>query len=121
MAQAGHLLSGQEADVFAEVDRTFDEYRLDAHVPGLVYGVVMDGRLAHVKGLGVQDLETKRPVTADTLFRIASMTKSFTALSILKLRDEGRISLDAPADSYLPEIRGWRYPTELDRGDRDYP
>ena len=60
----------------------------------------------------MQDLETNRPVTADTLFRIASMTKSFTALSILKLRDEGRLSLDAPAETYLPEIRGWRYPTE---------
>ena len=100
-----------EAEVFAELDRAFDHYRLDAHVPGLVYGVVIDGRLAHVKGIGVQDLETKRPVTADTLFRIASMTKSFTALSILKLRDDGRLSLDAPAETYIPEMRGWRYPT----------
>ena len=81
-------------------------------MPGLVYGVVIDGRLVHVKAMGVQDLQTKRPVTADTLFRIASMTKSFTALSILKLRDEGRLSLDASAETYLPEIRNWRYPTE---------
>jgi D-alanyl-D-alanine-carboxypeptidase/D-alanyl-D-alanine-endopeptidase len=112
VAQAAQVPSASAADVFAEIDRTFDEYRLDAHVPGLVYGVVIDGRLVHAKGIGVQDLETKRPVTADTLFRIASMTKSFTALSILKLRDDGRLSLDAPADTYLPEIRGWRYPTE---------
>jgi CubicO group peptidase (beta-lactamase class C family) len=95
----------------AAIDRSFEEYRLDAHVPGLVYGVVIDGRLAHVKGLGVQDLETKRPVTPDTLFRIASMTKAFTALAVLKLRDEGRLSLDAPAETYLPEILDWRYPT----------
>jgi len=46
------------------------------------------------------------------LFRIASMTKSFTALSILALRDQGRLSLDAPAETYIPEIRDWRYPTE---------
>ncbi len=105
-------LRAQTADVFAEIDRTFEEFRLDARVPGMVYGVVIDGRLAHVKGIGVQELQTKRPVTADTLFRIASMTKSFTALSILKLRDEGRLSLDAPAETYLPEIRGWKYPTE---------
>ena len=111
-ARGPHALGAQPADVFAEIDRTFDEYRLDAHVPGLIYGVVVDGRLVHVKGLGVQDLETNRPVTPDTLFRIASMTKSFTALSILKLRDEGRLSLDAPAETYLPEMRGWRYPTE---------
>ena len=112
VAQTAHVLRAQTVDAFAEIDRAFDEYRLDAHVPGLVYGVVMDGRLVHVKGLGVQDLETNRPVTADTLFRIASMTKSFTALSILKLRDEGRLSLDAPAETYIPEMRGWRYPTE---------
>ena len=44
-------------------------------------------------------------MTAETLFRIASMTKAFTALSILKLRDEGRLSLDAPAETYVPELR----------------
>ena len=98
--------------VLAEIDRTFDDYRLDAHVPGLVYGIVVDGRLAHVRASGVQDLESKRPVTADTLFRIASMTKAFTALSILKLRDDGRLALDATAETYIPEIREWRYPTE---------
>lgn len=112
MAQAAQVLGAQTADTFAEIDRGFDEYRLDAHVPGLIYGVVIDGRLAHVKGFGVQDLETHRPVTAETLFRIASMTKSFTALSILKLRDEGRLSLDAPVETYIPEVRGWQYPTE---------
>jgi CubicO group peptidase (beta-lactamase class C family) len=112
VAQTTHALRAQTVDVFADIDRTFEEYRLDAHVPGLVYGIVMDGRLVHVKGLGVQDLETHRPVTAETLFRIASMTKSFTALSILKLRDEGRLSLDASAETYIPEMRGWQYPTE---------
>ena len=96
---------------FAGIDRAFEDYRLDAHVPGLVYGVVMDGKLAHVKAIGFQDLETRRPVTADSLFRIASMTKAFTALAILELRDEGRLSLDAPVETYIPEVRGWRYPT----------
>jgi CubicO group peptidase (beta-lactamase class C family) len=60
-----------------------EAYRLDAHIPGMVWGIVKDGRLVHVKGAGVQDIDAKRPVTADTLFRIASMTKAFTALSIL--------------------------------------
>lgn len=112
LAQAPQVLNAQAADVWAEIDLGFDEYRLDAHVPGLIYGVVIDGRLVHVKGFGVQDLESHRPVTAETLFRIASMTKSFTALSILKLRDEGRLSLDAPVETYIPETRGWQYPTE---------
>lgn len=102
----------QDGDVLAEVDRAMEEYRLDAHIPGMVWGIVQDGRLIHVKGAGVQDIDTKRPVTADTLFRIASMTKAFTALSILKLRDDGKIALDAPVETYVPELRGWKYPTE---------
>ncbi len=102
----------QDGAVLAEVDRAMEEYRLDAHIPGMVWGIVQDGRLIHVKGAGVQDIDTKRPVTADTLFRIASMTKAFTALSILKLRDEGKLALDAPAETYVPELRGWTYLTD---------
>ena len=97
---------------YSAADRVFDEYRLDAHVPGLVYGIVAGGRLVHVKTFGVQDTESARPVTADTLFRIASMTKAFTALTILKLRDDGRVRLDAPASEYVPEMRSWTYPTD---------
>ena len=94
------------------IDRLFDDYRLDSHVPGLVYGIVADGRLVHVKTMGVEDLAAKRPVTPDSVFRIASMTKAFTALSVLSLRDAGKLSLDAPAETYVPELKGWRYPTD---------
>ena len=51
------------------------------------------------------------PVDADTVFRIASMTKSFTAMAILQLRDEGKLSLDDPAERYVPELKTLRYPT----------
>lgn len=95
----------------AEVDKIFADWRLAAHVPGVVYGVVEDGRLVYVNGMGVQDVDTRRPVTADSLFRIASMSKAFTALAILKLRDEGKLSLEAPAETYVPELKGWVYPT----------
>ena len=95
----------------AEVDRIFADWALDAHVPGLVYGIVREGRLVHVRGIGAQDVDAKRPISPDSLFRIASMSKAFTALAILKLRDQGRIVLDAPAETYVPELKGWRYPT----------
>jgi CubicO group peptidase (beta-lactamase class C family) len=100
-----------DAADFKEIDRIFAEWRLAAHVPGLVYGIVVDGEAVHVQGLGVQDTASATPVNADTLFRIASMSKAFTALAILKLRDEGKLSLEVPADTYLPEIRAWTYPT----------
>jgi serine-type D-Ala-D-Ala carboxypeptidase/endopeptidase len=98
-------------DSYAVTDRIFEDFCLDAHIPGLAYGVVADGRLVHVGTFGVQDLESRRPVTAETLFRIASMTKAFTALTVLKLRDDGRVRLDASAEEYVPELRGWKYPT----------
>lgn len=103
--------SDKIADTIPAIDRLFADFQLDSHAPGLVYGIVADGRLVHVKALGMQDLEAQRPVTADSLFRIASMSKAFTALAILKLRDEGKLSLDALAETYVPEMRGWRYPT----------
>ncbi len=100
-----------DAAALAKVDKIFDDWRLAAHVPGLVYGIVMDGKLVAVKGQGVQDIASARPVTEDSLFRIASMSKAFTALAILKLRDAGKLTLDAPAQTYIPEIKGWTYPT----------
>ena len=111
-AHAADVPAAPDTAMFATVDRIFADYALDAHIPGLVYGIVSDGRLVYVRGIGVQDLESNRPVTADTLFRIASMTKAFTALTVLKLRDDGKLRLDALAETYVPELRGWRYPTQ---------
>ena len=101
-----------DADTLTSIDRIFEDYALDSHIPGMVYGIVAEGRLVYVRGLGVQDLESKRPVSPDTLFRIASMTKAFTALTVLKLRDDDKLRLDALAQSYVPEMREWTYPTE---------
>ncbi|QCB53470.1 class A beta-lactamase-related serine hydrolase [Sphingopyxis sp. PAMC25046] len=94
-----------------QIDRLFAKYQADQHIPGLVYGVVQDGKLAYVKGVGVQSLTDNSPVTPDSLFRIASMTKAFTALAILKLRDDGRLRLDDLAEDHIPEMKGWTYPT----------
>ena len=96
---------------FDAIDRQFEAFQRDTPTPGLVYGVVAEGKLVHVRGFGVQDVVNKRPVTPETLFRIASMTKAFTALSILSLRDAGKLSLDDLAEKYVPEMRGWKYPT----------
>src|SRR5947209_7417332 len=70
-----------------QVDEIFRKYASDRKIPGMVWGVVIDGRLAHVASAGVRERGSDSPVTASTVFRIASMTKSFTALAILKLRD----------------------------------
>jgi len=96
---------------FPEIDRLFEQFAADGHVPGAAWGVIVDGQLAHTGVTGYRDVPSKAPVTPDTVFRIASMTKSFTAMAILKLRDEGKLSLDDPAMQYVPEMRGLVYPT----------
>ncbi|OHC94804.1 MAG: penicillin-binding protein [Sphingomonadales bacterium RIFCSPLOWO2_12_FULL_63_15] len=112
-APVAHAADAQKiAAAIPEIDRLFADFQVDSRAPGLVYGIVADGRLVHVKGLGVQDLVHKRAVTPDSLFRIASMTKAFTALAILKLRDEGKLGLDDLAETHVPEMRGWTYPTK---------
>ncbi len=103
--------AADDAATYAKVDSLFADFALDHHIPGMVYGIVKDGRLVHVRGIGVQDLESKRPVTPDTLFRIASMSKAFTALTVLALRDQGKVRLDALAETYVPEMRGWKMAT----------
>ncbi len=98
------------ASAFPEIDRVVTEFTKREHIPGAAWGVILDGKLLHVGTTGVRELAPKSPVTADTVFRIASMTKSFTAMAILKLRDEGRLSLDEPAERYVPELKGLTYP-----------
>ena len=93
------------------LDPVFRRFVETAHAPGMAWGVLIDGKLVHTGSTGVRDVASKAPIDADTVFRIASMTKSFTALSILKLRDEGKLSLDDPAEKYVPQLKSLRYPT----------
>jgi serine-type D-Ala-D-Ala carboxypeptidase/endopeptidase len=99
------------ATLVPRFDSIVQRYVQDEHIPGLVYGIVRHGSVEHIGTMGVQELEARRPVTTTTLFRIASMSKAYTALAILKLRDDGKLALDALAETYVPEMREWKYPT----------
>ena len=68
--------------------------------PGVSVGIVQDQKLIYAKGFGYADLENKRPTTPDTLYRIASHSKLFTAIAIM-LRDQGKLRLDDPAEKHL--------------------
>jgi CubicO group peptidase (beta-lactamase class C family) len=91
---------------FTDVDSLAAAYQQRGAQPGLAYGIVAGGRLVHAAGLGERDLGGPPP-DAGTVFRIASMTKSFTASAILALRDDGELKLDDLAEEYVPELRGW--------------
>ncbi len=99
------------AKAFPEIDRLVHAFMAERRVPGAAWGIVIDGELAHLGVAGHRDLASKSPVTRDSVFRIASMTKSFTAMAIMKLRDEGKLSLGDLAETHVPELRALRYPT----------
>ena len=100
------------AAAFPEIERIFRERVESQHIPGAVIGIIIDGKLVWVKTAGVADVKSRAPVNADTVFRIASMTKSFTAMAILKLRDQGKLSLDDPVSKYVPALADLPYPTK---------
>ena len=87
---------------FPAIEKIFKDYADSNHLPGVAYGLVVDGQLIYKGNIGYTDVEKKIPVASSSLFRIASMSKSFTAMAILKLRDEGKLNLDDPAYFYIP-------------------
>lgn len=95
----------------ALLEPIFRRHAEQHHIPGLAYGVIVDGELIFSHSFGVRNVATAAPVDADTVFRIASMTKSFAALAILQLRDAGQLRLDEPVATYVPELATLAYPT----------
>ncbi len=97
--------------VYPVIDNIIRNFADEQHLPGVAYGLVVDGKLVYKGNIGYTDIDKKIPVTSSSMFRIASMSKSFAAMAILKLRDEGKLSLDDPAYYYVPELKDLKYPT----------
>ncbi|MCA9683161.1 MAG: beta-lactamase family protein, partial [Myxococcales bacterium] len=98
------------ARAFPEIDAAMAKVVEDDDIPGIAIGVVIDGELAHARGFGYADIERGLAVDADTVFRIGSITKTFTATAMLQLRDAGVVDLDAPVATVVPAFEGLRYP-----------
>ena len=92
------------AAIEPELRRSVVAYLEKKRLPGAAVGIVRDGALAWSFGAGLADRSTGRVPDADTLFRIASITKTFTATAVLQLRDDGRLRLDDPYVRHVPEF-----------------
>ena len=97
--------------MFPAIEKIYKDHAARNHFPGIAFGIVVDGKLVFSGTDGYTDIDKKTKVTTQSLFRIASMSKSFTAMAILKLRDDGKLSLDDPAYLYVPEMKKLKYPT----------
>ncbi len=101
--RAGELRQHPDlAPKIALLEQWIETQRAYRGIPGLSIAVVHDQELVWSRGFGVADLTTKVPVTPSTIFRIASITKTFTATAVMILRDRGRLRLDDPVSMHLP-------------------
>ena len=89
-------------NIFDLMDQHFSKHQGDKKIPGVAYGLIKDGQLVHSKGFGETVLNSNACPDQSSVFRIASMTKSFTATTILLLRDAGKLRLDDDITIYLP-------------------
>ena len=98
-------------EIAPELHKLIVEHAEKENIPGISYGVVVDNELVVASSVGVIDVDSKSPATTRSAFRIASMTKSFTAMAIVKLRDEGKLSLSDPVSKYIPQAGKLEYLT----------
>ncbi len=91
--------------IFPIIDSIYKDYAIRNNIPGIAFGIVAGNEPVYSGAYGYSDVERKIPVTVSSVYRIASMTKSFTGMAILKLRDEGKLNLDDPVYKYIPEAR----------------
>lgn len=90
---------------YDRLDHLFEQEMAMQNIPGYAIAVIRDGRVVYSRGYGYADLATRRPVNNQTVFGLASLTKTFTALVLLKLVDAGKIDLDAQLGTYMPRIQ----------------
>ncbi len=89
---------------FTAIERFVQKEMAAQRIPGLALGIVENDRITYLRGFGKAD-DSGRPVTPKTPFIIGSLSKSFTALAIMQLVEEGKVQLDAPVQRYLPWFR----------------
>src|SRR5262245_58533232 len=97
------LLSADDVDV-RQATRLFEEWvtakMAYEKIPGMSAGLVIDQKLVWSKGFGYQDLESRTAATADTIYGICSISKLFTAISVMQQRDARKLRLDDPITQY---------------------
>jgi CubicO group peptidase (beta-lactamase class C family) len=106
LATPARLTDGTEERIAPAIDQVNLKARVNAILNrwpavGLAMGVIRNGRLESFRGQGLANIASNTPVTEDTVFRIASITKTFTAIAVMQLWEQGLVDLDAPANDYL--------------------
>lgn len=106
--------SAEPESFSSKVDSIFAEFNAP-DVPGCAVGVIQNDEYVMIKGYGAANLEHNIPITADSVFRIGSVSKQFTALAIAILAERGQLDLQADVHDYLPELRDYGVKVTIDQ------
>jgi CubicO group peptidase (beta-lactamase class C family) len=96
---------GMSSQRLERLDKVMDDYVRQGKLPGAVALIARRGKIAHYKAYGMMDIEAKKPMQKDTMFRIASMSKAVTSVAVMILYEEGHFLLTDPISKYIPEFK----------------
>jgi CubicO group peptidase (beta-lactamase class C family) len=96
---------GFSSERLNRIDAAMNEYVKNGKMPGMVTMVIRHGKVVYFKSFGMKDIEAKKEMTNDAMFRIASMSKAITSVAIMTLYEEGRFLLTDPVSKFIPEFK----------------
>jgi len=102
-----------------QVDAFFKGQIESGKIPGAVVYIEQHGKPVYHRHFGVRDVATKQPMTDDTIFRLSSLTKPFTAFAVMQLVDQGKLKLDDPLSKYIPAFAEVKVGVEKTRDNGD--
>jgi len=103
---------GMNTERLQRIDKAVNDYIDKSYLSGVVVLVARNGKVVYHKGLGYDDIEAKKAMDKDAIFRIASQTKAITSVAVMMLYEEGKFLLDDPISKYIPSFKN---PTVLDK------
>jgi CubicO group peptidase (beta-lactamase class C family) len=96
---------GLSSERLNRIDTVLNDYIKQGKLPGAVAMVIRHGKVGYFKSFGLKDIEEKKPMTNDAIFRIASMTKAITSVAVMTLYEEGYFLLTDPVSKFIPEFK----------------
>ena len=112
--------AGMSSEKLVLLDEHIQKFVDEGHVPGGVFLIARKGEIVYHKNFGYQTLAKKKPYQKDNIFRLASMTKAFTTVSIMQLFERGKLGLDDPIHYYIPAFAKSTILDEFNKADSSF-
>lgn len=120
LAEAKPEKAGMSTERLDRIGQVVQSYVDSSYIPGGVALVARHGKIVYYKAFGFADIESRRPLQRDDIFRIASQTKAITSVAVMMLYEEGRFLLDDPVSKYIPEFAKPQVISQYDAADTTY-